>query len=109
MNEETLAQLFKPFAQGELGASRGAGGTGLGLVICARLCDMMGGRIAAESVPGVGSAFRVTIPLAKPPVDSRAPPCPQSRAGWCSSCPWSRKLARSWTVGLTAEAGRDTR
>ncbi|MFM0171554.1 ATP-binding protein, partial [Paraburkholderia sediminicola] len=73
MNGETLARLFKPFAQGELGASRGAGGTGLGLVICARLCELMGGRIAVDSVPGVGSAFRVTIPLAKPPVDSLAP------------------------------------
>ncbi|MFM0225155.1 ATP-binding protein [Paraburkholderia dipogonis] len=73
MNEETLARLFKPFAQGELGASRGAGGSGLGLVICARLCELMGGQIAAESVPGVGSAFRVTIPLAKPAVDSLAP------------------------------------
>jgi two-component system capsular synthesis sensor histidine kinase RcsC len=73
MNEETLARLFKPFTQGELGASRGAGGTGLGLAICARLCELMGGQIAAESVPGVGSAFRISIPLAKPPVDSRAP------------------------------------
>ncbi|MFC6306759.1 response regulator [Paraburkholderia dipogonis] len=73
MNEETLARLFKPFAQGELGASRGAGGTGLGLAICARLCELMGGQIAAESVPSVGSAFRISIPLAKPPAASRAP------------------------------------
>jgi len=73
MNEETLARLFKPFAQGELGASHGAGGTGLGLAICARLCELMGGHIVAESVPSVGSAFRISIPLAKPPVDSRAP------------------------------------
>lgn len=73
MDEQTLARLFKPFAQGELGASRGAGGTGLGLAICARLCELMGGHISAESVPGVGSAFRVSIPLARPPGDSQAP------------------------------------
>jgi two-component system capsular synthesis sensor histidine kinase RcsC len=73
MNEETLVRLFKPFAQGELGASRGAGGTGLGLAICRRLCEVMGGQIAADSVAGVGSAFRVSIPLAKAPVDSLAP------------------------------------
>ncbi|PRY05855.1 ATP-binding protein [Paraburkholderia sp. BL25I1N1] len=73
MDEQTLARLFKPFAQGEQSASRGADGTGLGLVICARLCALMGGQITAESVSGVGSAFRISIPLAKPPIDSRAP------------------------------------
>jgi two-component system capsular synthesis sensor histidine kinase RcsC len=81
MNEETLARLFKPFEQGELGASRGAGSTGLGLAICRRICEVMGGQIAAESVPGVGSAFRVSIPLAKPPVDSLAPATVREQRG----------------------------
>jgi two-component system capsular synthesis sensor histidine kinase RcsC len=81
MNEETLARLFKPFAQGEQGASRGAGGTGLGLAICARLCELMGGQITAESVPGVGSAFRVSIPLAKPLVDLQAPATVRAERG----------------------------
>ncbi|WP_144112931.1 ATP-binding protein [Paraburkholderia sp. BCC1886] len=67
MSENLLARLFKPFVQGDAGTSRGTSGTGLGLVICARLCELMGGRIAAESVVGVGSAFQVTIPLAGPP------------------------------------------
>ncbi|CAH2922677.1 MAG: Sensory box histidine kinase/response regulator [uncultured Paraburkholderia sp.] len=64
MSDELIARLFKPFAQGEAGASRGAGSTGLGLVICARLCALMGGTISAESVVGVASVFNVSIPLA---------------------------------------------
>ncbi|HEX7909476.1 MAG TPA: ATP-binding protein [Paraburkholderia sp.] len=81
MSEETLAQLFKPFAQGELGTSRGASSTGLGLVICARLCELMGGKIFAESVPGVGSAFNVSIPLAKPSADVSTPAAPLRQRG----------------------------
>ncbi|ABE33013.1 response regulator [Paraburkholderia xenovorans LB400] len=73
MSEELLARLFKPFVQGALGTSRGTGGTGLGLVICARLCELMGGRISAESVPGVGSVFHVSIPLVAVPGDQRTP------------------------------------
>ncbi|MFM0629500.1 ATP-binding protein [Paraburkholderia xenovorans] len=81
MNEETLARIFKPFAQGEQGVLLGAGGTGLGLAICARLSELMGGQIAAESVPGVGSVFRVSIPLAKPSVESRAPATVREQRG----------------------------
>ncbi|WP_025599165.1 response regulator [Burkholderia sp. WSM2230] len=74
MSDELVARLFKPFVQGEAGASRGAESTGLGLVICARLCDLMGGAISADSVVGVGSVFNVSIPLAAPPDDKPTPP-----------------------------------
>ena len=67
MSDELVARLFKPFVQGEAGASRGAESTGLGLVICARLCELMGGAISADSVVGVGSVFNVSIPLAATP------------------------------------------
>ncbi|MEM5431336.1 ATP-binding protein [Cupriavidus oxalaticus] len=58
-----MARAFQPFVQGD-GASAGRfDGTGLGLSICARLCELMGGSIAVASVPDVGSAFTVTIPV----------------------------------------------
>ncbi|CAB3701886.1 ATP-binding protein [Paraburkholderia rhynchosiae] len=72
MGEELVARLFKPFVQGEAGTSRGAEGTGLGLVICARLCQLMGGTISAESVLDVGSVFHMSIPLAAAPGDMLA-------------------------------------
>jgi two-component system capsular synthesis sensor histidine kinase RcsC len=73
MSGELVARLFKPFVQGEAGASRGAESTGLGLAICARLCELMGGAVSAESVVGVGSVFNVSIPLAASPDEKPAP------------------------------------
>jgi two-component system capsular synthesis sensor histidine kinase RcsC len=46
--------------------SRGVGGTGLGLYIVNELVSRLGGRIAVDSVPGLGSAFRVDFPLGAP-------------------------------------------
>ncbi|WP_027213951.1 response regulator [Burkholderia sp. WSM2232] len=74
MSDELVARLFKPFVQGEAGVSRGAESTGLGLVICARLCELMGGAISADSVVGVGSVFNVSIPLAATPDERPAQP-----------------------------------
>lgn len=59
-----LPSLFEPFARGTNGAKR-TRGAGLGLSICRQLVDRMQGRIAADSCPGEGSVFRVTLPLAE--------------------------------------------
>jgi two-component system capsular synthesis sensor histidine kinase RcsC len=64
MDAQQLARVFKPFVQAEPGTASRFGGTGLGLSICMRLCELMGGTIAVESVQGVGSAFTVRLPLA---------------------------------------------
>jgi PAS domain S-box-containing protein len=69
------AQLFARFSQTDSTISQNYGGSGLGLVICKRLTELMGGTIAFDSRPGTGSTFRVDLPL--PEVAAAASPAPQ--------------------------------
>ncbi|KRG37763.1 histidine kinase [Stenotrophomonas panacihumi] len=62
---EQQARLFRAFTQADASTTRLYGGTGLGLVICKRIIDLMGGRIGVESAPGAGATFWFEIPLLK--------------------------------------------
>ncbi|MDX6766076.1 MAG: ATP-binding protein [Candidatus Methylacidiphilales bacterium] len=61
IDEAHAEKLFEPYTQASASTSRKFGGTGLGLAICRRLCEMLGGYIRFESVPGQGTTFFFTL------------------------------------------------
>ena len=63
MSQEQLHNLFEPFTQADVSIMRTYGGTGLGLTITKRFCEMMGGSIAVHSEQGKGSTFIVRLPV----------------------------------------------
>jgi signal transduction histidine kinase/CheY-like chemotaxis protein len=86
-------QLFEEYKQAGLSSQQRASGTGLGLVICRRLAELMGGAVTMESTLGKGTTMRLTVPLpigdpadadadGATPAGRRAPSRPKpSRAG----------------------------
>ncbi|MCA8964950.1 MAG: response regulator, partial [Planctomycetes bacterium] len=73
IDRKVLEQLFQPFAQADASTTRRFGGTGLGLTICRRLAELMGGEILVESRAGVGSEFAVQLVLTKGEGQGQAP------------------------------------
>ena len=62
MTPEQMGKLFQEFSQASSTTASRYGGTGLGLVISRRFCQMMGGDITVESEPGRGSTFTIRLP-----------------------------------------------
>lgn len=60
---DALPKLFDDFTQADVSTTRKFGGSGLGLSICRRLAEMMGGSVKAESVHGKGSVFTLSVPF----------------------------------------------
>ena len=62
MTPEQLGRLFQAFSQAEASTASKYGGTGLGLALSRKFCEMMGGELTVASEPGVGTAFTARIP-----------------------------------------------
>jgi PAS domain S-box-containing protein len=83
ISPEQMQRLFQAFSQADASTAQKYGGTGLGLVISRRFCQLMGGDVAVESVFGQGSTFTIRLPadVAKPkPVPIGAPASGLARA-----------------------------
>ena len=62
MTPEQLAKLFQPFTQADTSTTRRYGGTGLGLVITQKFCQLMGGKIDCISEVNHGTTFTILLP-----------------------------------------------
>lgn len=60
---DKLGALFQPFTQLNANTNRKYGGTGLGLYLTKRFCEILGGWITVESAEGKGSTFKIVLPL----------------------------------------------
>ena len=92
ISQEGMAKLFEDFSQADASVARDHGGTGLGLALCRRLCQMMGGHIVVESEPGVGSCFTIRLPVAP------RPNLPQSVTSLDESAPYAKPESASVLV-----------
>ncbi|MDE2395812.1 MAG: response regulator [Burkholderiales bacterium] len=70
---EVLPQLFQRFTQADASTTRRFGGSGLGLVICKNLVELMGGTVHVDSRPGSGSRFWFDLPFDGAAAPSAAP------------------------------------
>jgi len=95
MSSEQVSRLFQAFDQADCSTTRRFGGTGLGLVICRRLVELMGGEIRVESREGAGTSFEVRLPLVEAPIPTATAAATAAAAG-----------LKIWLVGLPPEETR---
>jgi signal transduction histidine kinase/CheY-like chemotaxis protein len=62
LTPEKIVRLFQDFTQADASTTRKFGGTGLGLALTRRYCQMMGGDVIVRSAPGEGSTFTIKLP-----------------------------------------------
>jgi signal transduction histidine kinase/CheY-like chemotaxis protein len=70
---DKLGHVFEEFGQADSSTTRNYGGTGLGLPISRRFCQMLGGDLTLRSSAGEGSTFTMRIPVLLPGIDAEPP------------------------------------
>ncbi|AOJ11552.1 ATP-binding protein [Burkholderia mayonis] len=106
--ENMLARIFDEFTQADESIGRRFGGAGLGLAVCRRVVDMLGGTITAVSEHGVGSRFQVVVPVAAaivaaPPDIPASPPSRRLKLLVVDDDPINQVVI----CGLLTQAGHD--
>jgi signal transduction histidine kinase len=86
MTPEQTAKLFQPFVQANSEISKKFGGTGLGLALSRRFCEMMRGDITVTSHQGVGTTFRIQLPadVSKPDIPEKVADHARNGVGLCT-------------------------
>ncbi|MPV70267.1 ATP-binding protein [Burkholderia sp. BE17] len=110
--EDEIEKIFMPYVQGSAGPKNSRAGTGLGLSLCQKIAERMGGDITVESEVGVGSIFTVVLPLRRDSTE-----CVAGNAGLgldfvvnCDIPSWYGQLVaqlRAWYPGARVRSDRD--
>ncbi|MGY1811539.1 ATP-binding protein [Blastococcus sp. SYSU D00820] len=90
--EADLPHLFERFHRGSDSRARSREGTGLGLALVRELVGLHGGEVTAESSPGSGSTFTVSLPYGEPDADPAGPAVPSETARGAAVTPWDDDL-----------------
>jgi len=69
--DDKMDTVFEEFGQADDSTTREYGGTGLGLPLSRKFCQLLGGDIALDSLPGLGSTFTIRIPVVLPGTPQR--------------------------------------
>ncbi len=105
LTPEQLGKLFQAFVQADASTSRKYGGTGLGLVISRRFCQMMGGDITVTSDYGHGSCFTVRVPRVVHDKKAPLPPPPPNAPADHAHAHASPAVAPSAVAAAAAATG----